>query len=301
MESITFDCEVITPMFLAGADGTTPELRPASIKGALRFWWRAMNGHLELEGLRKKEGEIFGGTEEGMGRSKLIIRILDDSKIKIRKYEEMAKTNVVVGKFNLNIFKYMTYGVWGGGKSRDFIEEGSRFTLLLSFPETLKNDILSAFYCLVNYGAIGAKARNGFGCIGVVSTNSENARIKEAWEKIKTLPSFTNELAPYTAFSKESSFTKTEEVGSWKDSLSQIQTKYVLTKQTFGTVEKNYIASHAPKSLGLERKAKFCFLNVQKIKDKYIGRITCIPYLLDSKEPKHNTTLISFSKKIKTN
>jgi CRISPR-associated protein Cmr1 len=31
METITFTCKIITPMFLAGADGQTPELRAASI------------------------------------------------------------------------------------------------------------------------------------------------------------------------------------------------------------------------------------------------------------------------------
>jgi CRISPR-associated protein Cmr1 len=62
MESITFTCETITPMFLAGADGQTPELRAPSIKGALRFWWRAMNGDLGLGELKEREDEIFGGT-----------------------------------------------------------------------------------------------------------------------------------------------------------------------------------------------------------------------------------------------
>lgn len=60
MHTITFTCETITPMFLSGADGQTPELRAPSIKGALRFWWRAMNGHLSLEELRKKEADLFG-------------------------------------------------------------------------------------------------------------------------------------------------------------------------------------------------------------------------------------------------
>ncbi len=73
MKTITFTCETITPMFLSGADGQTPELRPPSIKGALRFWWRAMNGHLSLKELKERESEIFGGTE-GSGRSKLLIR-----------------------------------------------------------------------------------------------------------------------------------------------------------------------------------------------------------------------------------
>ncbi len=30
MNTIKFECEIITPMFLAGADGKTPELRPPS-------------------------------------------------------------------------------------------------------------------------------------------------------------------------------------------------------------------------------------------------------------------------------
>lgn len=62
MQTITFNCETISPMFLGGADGVTPELRPPSIKGALRFWWRALNGHLPEAILRSREGAIFGDT-----------------------------------------------------------------------------------------------------------------------------------------------------------------------------------------------------------------------------------------------
>ena len=74
MEKITFTCETITPMFLAGADGMTPELRAPSIKGALRFWWRAMNGDLSLEELKRREAEIFGGTSPAR-RSSVVISV----------------------------------------------------------------------------------------------------------------------------------------------------------------------------------------------------------------------------------
>lgn len=73
MESITFKCEIITPMFLCGADGLNPELRPPSIKGVLRFWWRALNGAKDIFALRKEEADIFGGTDEKIGRSKIVI------------------------------------------------------------------------------------------------------------------------------------------------------------------------------------------------------------------------------------
>lgn len=72
METITFKCETITPMFMAGADGITPEVRVPSIKGALRFWWRAIHGNLNLKELKDKEETIFGGTNVG-GRSKIIL------------------------------------------------------------------------------------------------------------------------------------------------------------------------------------------------------------------------------------
>jgi len=75
METVTFMCEVITPMFLNGADGQTPELRAPSIKGAMRFWWRALNGHLALNELKKRETEIFGGSGEKVQRSNIIIQV----------------------------------------------------------------------------------------------------------------------------------------------------------------------------------------------------------------------------------
>lgn len=89
-------------MFLAGADGRTPELRAPSIKGAMRFWWRAVNGHLELEstlrkgsknkeintGLRDQEALIFGGagSKAGVGRSSFAIQV-EEQDIQIRKKE----------------------------------------------------------------------------------------------------------------------------------------------------------------------------------------------------------------------
>jgi CRISPR-associated protein Cmr1 len=74
LQLIKFECEIITPLFLGGADGVTPELRPPSIKGALRFWWRAMHPHLNLEQLKRKEDKIFGGGGEEATRSKIILQ-----------------------------------------------------------------------------------------------------------------------------------------------------------------------------------------------------------------------------------
>lgn len=87
MQTITFDCEILTPMFLAGADGQTPELRAPSIKGALRFWWRAMYAHLPLDRLKKQEGELFGGTGEESSRSKILVRVEQQEQLRTRRAE----------------------------------------------------------------------------------------------------------------------------------------------------------------------------------------------------------------------
>lgn len=60
MNCITFDCKTVTPLLMSGARKEIPELRPPSIKGMMRFWWRAMNGHQTLPDLKHEEALIFG-------------------------------------------------------------------------------------------------------------------------------------------------------------------------------------------------------------------------------------------------
>ena len=56
---------VVTPLFSAGADSTRPEVRLSSIKGVLRYWWRALawsrcGGDLEV--VRREEDRLFGSA-----------------------------------------------------------------------------------------------------------------------------------------------------------------------------------------------------------------------------------------------
>lgn len=74
MRQLAFNCRTITPMFLAGADNCTTELRPPSIKGAMRFWWRAVQRCASLNDLKEKEAKLFGSSAEGFGRAPFSIR-----------------------------------------------------------------------------------------------------------------------------------------------------------------------------------------------------------------------------------
>lgn len=163
MQTITFTCEIITPMFLAGADGLTPELRPPSIKGALRFWWRAMHGDMLVSNLKKAETEIFGGGGEKARRSAVIIRVGNKS------------LDIVVNKDNSIDQKqwpgtgYLLYSVLYMNE-RDYFNPNSEFILSFSscYPDKLK-EVVKAFVCLVLFGGIGSRSRRGAGSIFVKS------------------------------------------------------------------------------------------------------------------------------------
>ncbi len=70
MKTLSATFEVVTPMFLGGADQVPDGIRPASVKGALRFWWRAWawsairaqhgNDLDALKALHRQESHLFG-------------------------------------------------------------------------------------------------------------------------------------------------------------------------------------------------------------------------------------------------
>ncbi|HYK85247.1 MAG TPA: type III-B CRISPR module RAMP protein Cmr1, partial [Ktedonobacteraceae bacterium] len=65
MQEVTFNVETITPLFLAGADQNTAELRAPSFRGAMRYWFRALVGGMVgtdprgLEEVIKAESSVF--------------------------------------------------------------------------------------------------------------------------------------------------------------------------------------------------------------------------------------------------
>lgn len=65
MNHLDLELEILTPAFLGGADQHKVEIRGASIKGMLRWWWRASEGHRfrNLAELAEAEAAVFGSAE----------------------------------------------------------------------------------------------------------------------------------------------------------------------------------------------------------------------------------------------
>ncbi|WP_028841628.1 type III-B CRISPR module RAMP protein Cmr1 [Thermodesulfobacterium hveragerdense] len=152
MHKVEFKCEVITPMFMAGADGRTPELRPSEFKGMMRFWWRAIKAENDIPKLKKEEAEIFGGTGKGEGKSKLAIKLKPLNLISSDYWPLPHKKN----------FKKMCF------------REGSQFIVELAFRDKNYQDLFSNLFILTTIlGGFGGRSRRGFGSVKIIEPDLE--------------------------------------------------------------------------------------------------------------------------------
>jgi CRISPR-associated protein Cmr1 len=155
MQHIEFTCKVITPLILNGALGKDPDLRPPAIKASMRYWWRALHGHLSiknLDDLRVKENEIFGSTEK---RSSILIKVFHPTE------EEIYTTTKLLP--HKNNFESNSIG------------RGVKFKVRLSIvaENTIPIDKLKNLFLITTIiGGLGKRGRRGFGALLVTKIDN---------------------------------------------------------------------------------------------------------------------------------
>ncbi len=73
--------ELVTPAFLAGPNQQADDcdLRPATLRGLLRWWWRTMHaGYVDVKTLRALEAAVWGDTDSG-GPVRITVQRTNDS------------------------------------------------------------------------------------------------------------------------------------------------------------------------------------------------------------------------------
>jgi len=174
MHRIMFNCEVVTPMFVVGADSLQVEIRLPSIKGLMRYWWRAMHGELELDILKKREGRIFGSVDTGGGRSRVLLRVYRQPKNKdigFNLWDEIPHQDTGKSKRPTAYYgiAYLFYSVLMINQ-RSYIKPGFSFPLeILSKDESMLREAVDAFWCLSFLGTVGSRGRRGAGCMRVAT------------------------------------------------------------------------------------------------------------------------------------
>jgi len=220
MKTITATYRIITPMFIGDAEQKATDLRPPSIKGALRFWWRALNWKNvdSLKDLHEKESQLFGSAatdNDGGGQGCFLLQVSQQPKINP---DDTWPNNANNGS------GYMGYGLMESGnlekgnveKHRDAIKEiENEFAISLTFkPKTSDADIEAIKETLEVwglFGGLGSRVRNGFGSVSLLSLDNTNYddSLDEYCNKINGLLTKCdnmNTYPPYTAFSQHSRF-----------------------------------------------------------------------------------------------
>lgn len=156
-------------------DDVTP-VRAASIRGQLRFWWRACNpsGCTTIDELRQREGKIWGATSQ---TSQVVVEVLDQPGVPmpVKVYRDNNH-----GRFGLAPgMKAIAYGAFPLQPKREAQEHGARpgvlydygsknFKVRFSYPKELRSDVEAALWAWETFGGLGARTRRGFGAVSRV-------------------------------------------------------------------------------------------------------------------------------------
>ncbi|MFZ4664300.1 MAG: type III-B CRISPR module RAMP protein Cmr1 [Caldilineaceae bacterium] len=152
MYKVNFHLQTVTPLFLTGADGLTPELRVASMRGCTRFWLRALLGArcgANTGLLRSLESTVLGDTGTASAVT-LRIRapVLDTISTKVLPHSTQK-----------------TFSQLAFATKSTFTLSASPRLGLSALPVTTIPMLLLLFYL----GGIGKRSRRGFGSLKLTS------------------------------------------------------------------------------------------------------------------------------------
>ncbi len=183
--------QFLTPVFGGGvqveqhkkhADPITP-VRVPSIRGQLRFWWRACNprGCTGIKELLAAETEVFGAAS---APSPLSIAV---------KKQPGLRVSVPVLKDRFGVVDNRYARAYGAFPLRDTNNRGEpehgvlhdhpgEWVLSLRYPSIIANDVEAAFWAWAHFGGLGGRTRRGFGAIAEVGHGGGGLLdIKEGW------------------------------------------------------------------------------------------------------------------------
>lgn len=161
MEEITLECEFITPAFIYGDNGNL-EIRTTSIKGLMRFWWRAIQKEFtDLNDIRNEEARIFGGKAISFKDGKKISEEFLKAKVQMRAY--LVKDTIALeNELNIKIDKYLYYSIskFKDLRNRKHFKQGTRFRINFKYEENeYIIEYLKALNALQLFGGIGLRSR----------------------------------------------------------------------------------------------------------------------------------------------
>lgn len=183
-----YEIQVITPIFGGGAkvgeNDPVTLIRPSSIRGHLRFWWRATRGAncSTVSDLRKREGEIWGTVDSPS-------RVIVQAELRSQG-TTYSCAHIPEGKSSARfVASHPAYALFPfQGDERNEIPIAKctskvSFELKLIYPQILSRDVEAAVWAWVNFGGIGARVRRGCGALYCPELSPQDASKIGSWYK----------------------------------------------------------------------------------------------------------------------
>ena len=218
-KKIEAEFKIVTPMFIGDANQNADAVRPPSLKGALRFWWRALNwGRMlaaasgdtakALSTLHNREAGLFGlaaGDKTG-GQGIFLLTLKQAVNAADQGFQNMSGAQLYLLGQGLGSFKD------GNQTTRSALTSGTFSVSLLFRPDTNTEDLHSVAEALFAFGllgGLGSRARHGMGSVSLTGWQGGEFIVPQTavdyGKAIKGLLTHLPEtLPPFTAFSRQS-------------------------------------------------------------------------------------------------
>lgn len=184
-----YPLELVTPAFLAGAkqEPADCELRPATVRGLLRWWWRTLHaGFVDTRDLARMEAAVWGDTKRG---GAVRVRLTPAGPAAPQPYDrlDVIRQNRPPEPPNRKTSQGLVYHSYGMDDRprprRWFMPAGTKWTVTLAArtgalppaaaggpavelsAEALLRQAAAALHLLCRLGGVGAKGRKGFGAL----------------------------------------------------------------------------------------------------------------------------------------
>ena len=204
---LSVQVELLTPQFGGGAEARTPDvkqwLRPASVRGALRFWWRALFGASfpNIHALHAAESAIFGSSAgdnaNGQpGKLSVVVKALADGRATSwaeyqRREDERIKAEKAARRAFISSAQSIAYFPANENKTErlaaaELVSPSVRAELTVcalsavgaqpyQLTDTQWQQVLEALRAFILFGGSGSRTRRSAGAICCASPHDAQA------------------------------------------------------------------------------------------------------------------------------
>jgi len=177
--------KLVTPCISSGADQKAGEIRSASLRGVLHFWFRVLGGTLP------EEQAIFGriGAQDQIRKSAINVRVKTPSELRTTVKDGKALTGREIDYF---LWPLKDQRHTPGSGQRGIVEQGQEFDLILNYTRIkdggeLPVNVLKTALLL---GSLGSRSRRCYGSLWPESISADG----EEWKPSETMGGFKEQL-----------------------------------------------------------------------------------------------------------